>query len=103
MIERLLKEMKIKFGVIINQADIGDSNVKQFCINNSVDILMEIPYSRDVAVAYSNGENLLSVFPEYSSKFRMIISDIKGRSFDLKNVKSNPCNECKICKDIEDI
>lgn len=74
----VVKKMNIPYGVIINQSDIGDTGVKEFCINNNIDILMEIPYSRDIAEAYSRGENIIPVLPEYKNKFKEIYEKIRN-------------------------
>ncbi len=73
----VVKKMDIPYGVIINQSDIGDTRVKDFCINNNIEILMEIPYSRDIAEAYSRGENIIFVYPEYKNKFKEIFEKIR--------------------------
>lgn len=43
-------------GAVINRADLGDSQVTAFCRENDIPIWAEIPYSRDIAQAYSRGE-----------------------------------------------
>jgi len=73
----VVKKMKIKHGVIINQSDIGDDKVKKFCRKHHIDILMEIPHQREIAEAYSRGDCLVSAFPEYESKFKQVFSKIQ--------------------------
>jgi MinD superfamily P-loop ATPase len=43
-------------GAVINRADLGDSQVTDFCRDNNIPVWAEIPYSRDIAQAYSRGE-----------------------------------------------
>ncbi len=73
----VVDKMEIKYGVIINQSDIGDNKVKEYCVENSIDVLMEIPFSREIAEAYSRGECLVSTFPEYKSKFKELYRNIQ--------------------------
>jgi len=42
-------------GAVINRSGLGDESVKDFCRGNSIPIWAEIPYSRDIAEAYSRG------------------------------------------------
>lgn len=74
----VVKKMNIRYGVIINQSDIGDDKVKQYCLNDNIEVLMEIPYSRKIAEAYSKGESLISALPEYKFKFKELYDKIKG-------------------------
>lgn len=75
----VVKKMNIRFGVIINQSDIGDNKVKEYCNNNSIDILMEIPYSRKIAEAYSDGVSIITALPEYKNKFKALMNRIKDK------------------------
>ncbi len=67
---KLLKKLKIKFGVVINQADIGDEKVKKFCQKDNIPILTQIPYDRNVAVLYSHGIPLLIEGEKYKKIFQ---------------------------------
>ena len=51
----LLKKLKIKHGVLINRAGIGDVEVKRYCEKEEVTIMAEIPFEREIAVLYSHG------------------------------------------------
>jgi MinD superfamily P-loop ATPase len=51
----LLKELKIKHGVLINRAGIGDDTTRDYCRREGVPILAEIPFDREIAVLYSRG------------------------------------------------
>jgi MinD superfamily P-loop ATPase len=76
----VVKKMNIKYGVVINQSDIGDDKVREYCLDNQIDILMEIPFKREVAEAYSRGESLISVMPEYESRFRKMYEVIEDKT-----------------------
>ena len=43
-------------GAVINRADLGDTAVREFCTANRIPVWAEIPYSREVAEAYSRGD-----------------------------------------------
>ncbi len=85
----VVQKMNIKYGVVINQCDIGDNKVEEFCVNNKIDILMKIPYSRKIAEAYSKGESIISILPEYKFKFREMYEKIKMRVNTRNETNSN--------------
>jgi MinD superfamily P-loop ATPase len=72
-------ELKIPAGVVINRSDIGDLAVKEFCERRSIPILMEIPEDRQIAEAYSRGEMIIDVMPEYKRKFQKLFATIERR------------------------
>jgi len=74
-----IKKMKIPVGVIINQSDIGDNQVKEYCGTEDIPVVMEIPFSREIAEAYSRGETIISVLPGYQNKFKELFDIIKEK------------------------
>jgi MinD superfamily P-loop ATPase len=48
--------LQIPFSVIVNREGIGDDRVHQFCQQENIEILTEIPQSRNVAILYSKGQ-----------------------------------------------
>jgi MinD superfamily P-loop ATPase len=56
-------------GVVVNRSDIGDGRVRAFCAARGLPILLEIPFDRRIAEAYSRGEPLVAAFPEYLPRF----------------------------------
>ncbi|MBN1898176.1 MAG: ATP-binding protein [Spirochaetes bacterium] len=75
----VVKKLNIPFGVIINQSDIGDQAVKQFCDSEGIEVVMEVPYSRKVAQAYSRGRAMIEELPEYKARFQSLYDHIKDR------------------------
>ena len=72
----VLKKLKIKFGVIINRAGIGDEKVKKYCGDEEIEILTEIPYDRNVAVLYSQGISIL-IEADYAKIFEKLWDSIQ--------------------------
>jgi MinD superfamily P-loop ATPase len=70
-------ELEIPAGVVINRSDIGDLAVKEFCEGRSIPVLMEIPEDRQIAEAYSRGEMIIDVMPEYKEKFQQLFAAIR--------------------------
>lgn len=51
----VLNELKIPCGVIINRAGVGDEKVYEYCSEERIEVLLEIPYTRRIAELYSQG------------------------------------------------
>jgi MinD superfamily P-loop ATPase len=51
-----LKELNKLCGVIINRAGIGNSNVKKYLKQENIPLLLEIPFSKEIAELYSVGK-----------------------------------------------
>jgi MinD superfamily P-loop ATPase len=62
--------------VVVNRAGIGDGRVNDFCRSRNVPILLEIPFDRRIAEAYSRGDALVRAFPEYDAQFRALAADL---------------------------
>ena len=59
----------IPCGLVINRSDMGDGRVKEYAKEEDLPILMEIPFDRRIAEAYSRGQMLVEVMPEWKEKF----------------------------------
>lgn len=66
----------IACGLVINRADIGDNSVREYAGQEGIPILMEIPFDRQIAEAYSKGEILVESAPEWKDRFRALYRDI---------------------------
>ncbi len=69
----VVRQLGIPHGVVVNQADIGDSAVTNYCEAEQISILMQIPTDRRIAEAYSRGDMMVDVLPEYQEKFRTLL------------------------------
>jgi MinD superfamily P-loop ATPase len=75
-----LREMKIPFGVVINRAGIGNSEVESYCQKENIPLLMTLPMDRDIAVAYSEGKSIIETQPAYKIEFHRLFE----RATELK-------------------
>lgn len=73
----VVSKLEIPAGIIINRSDMGDDKVLNYCKKNGIPVLAEIPFSRDIAVAYSNGIPIVEEIPEYRSTFKEILEKIE--------------------------
>jgi len=74
-----VKVLGIPCGLVINRSDIGDTQVKDYATRQSLPILMEIPFDRRIAEAYSRGELLVEVMPEWKERFLELYRRIEER------------------------
>jgi len=65
----VLRKLEILFGVVINRCDIGDGKVESYCKKENIPILMKIPFSREIAVSYSEGVPIVKKDPSYQGRF----------------------------------
>ncbi len=63
------RQLGVPAGVVVNRAGIGDSGIEEFCRRENFPLLMEIPYERRIAEAYSRGELLVDAFPDLKERF----------------------------------
>lgn len=72
----VVRELGVPCGVIVNRANIGDDKVYEYCEEENIPILMEIPMDRKIAEAYSDGIPLIEALPEYKAKFAQLFNEI---------------------------
>jgi MinD superfamily P-loop ATPase len=72
-----VKILDIPCGLIINRSDMGDNKVREYAAEGGLPILMEIPFDKRIAAAYSRGEMIVKVMPEWKEKFLDLFQHIK--------------------------
>jgi len=73
-----VRTLNIPCGLVINRADIGDDRVKEYAEREGMPILMEIPFDRKIAEAYSSGNPFVEVMPEWGERFRELYRRIEA-------------------------
>jgi len=77
MTVQVLERLKIPFGVLVNNAGIGDRHVYKYCEDKDVPILLEIPFQRKIAELYSRGVPFVEKMPEWKNRFQKLLDDIE--------------------------
>ncbi len=72
-----IKVLGIPGGLVINRSDMGDEEVRDYALSENLPILMEIPFERKFAEAYSKGEPIVKLFPEWKENFQDLYSKIQ--------------------------
>ncbi len=73
-----VRKLKLPFGVLINRADSGDLQTRQFCQDAGIVILAEIPDVRAVAEAYSRGILAAEVSQHYREGFERLLGALSN-------------------------
>ncbi|MGQ9652194.1 MAG: ATP-binding protein [Phycisphaerae bacterium] len=74
----MIRQLGVPHGVVINRADSGDRQVRDFCAAETIPVLLEIPDDRRVAEAYSRGHMAVSVLPEWSDSMLNLWGKVKA-------------------------
>ncbi|MBL7080585.1 ATP-binding protein [Candidatus Bathyarchaeota archaeon] len=68
--------LDIPMGVVVNFAGIGDRGVYDFCEEQGIPIMMEVPFDRRIAELYSRGVPFVEAMPEWRQKFIDLVDQI---------------------------
>ncbi|MEX1299343.1 MAG: ATP-binding protein [Desulfotignum sp.] len=71
-----VKLMNIPHGLIINRAGMGDDAVYAYAGEQKLPVLMEIPYDKAIAEAYSRGDLIITHQQDYKEKFQTLYQKI---------------------------
>ncbi|MEF2146216.1 MAG: ATP-binding protein [Desulfovibrionaceae bacterium] len=74
---KLLRELDIPFGVVLNRAGMGDDRVEAYLQKENIVLLGSLPHERAAAESYSNGGLLLDTIPGFASLFADIARAIE--------------------------
>ena len=73
----VVRKLEIPCGVIVNRAGVGDSKVEDYCLKESIPILLKIPLDTQIAKLYSRGIPLVQGMPQWREAFLRISNDIE--------------------------
>jgi len=73
----LLNNLQKPFGLIINKAGTGKDDLKSYLQKNNIPVLGQIPFSREYASKYANGDILKNIPEETELAFQRIIENLK--------------------------
>jgi len=81
-----VKLLGIPSGLVINRSDIGNNHLKDYAAKEKLPVLLEIPFDRRIAEAYSRGIPIIDELPEWKKKFQELfgwIKELSGRRSSL--------------------
>ena len=74
----ILRNLKKKFGVLINKSGIDDFAVKEYLSDESIPLLMELPFKRAYAVQHSQGLVIVDTDDKLKLEFQQLFQSIKN-------------------------
>jgi len=83
-----VRELDIPCGVILNRVGVGDGGVEEYCLKESIPVLLTIPLDIEIARLYSRGITLVEGMPQWKQSFLGLLDKIREiadeRSRDTK-------------------
>ncbi len=73
----VVRKIEIPFGVIINKSDLGNNKTEEYCLKENIPILMKIPFEKEIASAYSEGNLIVEMLPKYKIKFQELFNNMQ--------------------------
>lgn len=74
-----VRHLGTPFGVVVNRAGLGDEAIYRWLKGEGIPLLMEIPYDREIARAYAEGEVISAVDDRYREVFSRLLAGIVQR------------------------
>jgi MinD superfamily P-loop ATPase len=74
----VVKRLNLPYGVVINRSDIGNADVRNFCHEKGIPILLEIPFDEKVAAAYARGIPAVAISEQWRSVFSELFARIQN-------------------------
>ncbi|MCD4831659.1 MAG: ATP-binding protein [Anaerohalosphaeraceae bacterium] len=65
----MVRELGIPFAVVINRSEPDEQMTNQYCQDENIDIIFEVPDDRRIAEAYSIGKMVVDILPDYKKEF----------------------------------
>ena len=85
----MVRILELPFAVAINRCDVGDEAVKNYCGQEGIEIVLEIPHDRRVAETYSRGGLICEEIDDYAAIFaelaeRLVEGQLPGQGVTAK-------------------
>ena len=91
----VVRTLNVPLGVLINQYDIGDKGVEEYCKEENIPIIMKIPHDRNIARLYSKGILFIKEMPEWRDKFVELYESI-GYEVRVEPATSDAMEDCQV-------
>ena len=81
----VIRSLGVPFGVAVNKAGVGDDEVWRWCESEGIQILLEIPYDRLIAEAYSRGELIIDTIDGMDELFSNLIRQLEKMAKQVRS------------------
>ena len=75
----MVRELKIPFAVAVNRSEPDEQMINQYCQDEKIDIILDVPDDRRIAEAYSVGKMIVDVLPDYQKEFIDLYESVSKR------------------------
>ncbi|PLX90121.1 MAG: (4Fe-4S)-binding protein [Desulfuromonas sp.] len=72
-----VRQLNRPVAVIINRSDLGDQSIHDYCRSKKIPILLQIPFEKRIAVAYSRGDGLLDALPGLQPQLALVLNQAR--------------------------
>ena len=69
----MVRKLELQYAVLLNRAGSGDNRIHEYCREEAIELIAEIPDDRRIAEVYSRGELVIHTLPEYRALFERIL------------------------------
>jgi MinD superfamily P-loop ATPase len=66
----MVRALGLPLAVVANRSDIGDTSLREYCQEQGIEIVLELPFDRRIAEVYAAGGIVVEGLPEYGVHFR---------------------------------
>ena len=74
----MVRRLGLPSGVVVNRSDLGDDQLLEYCREQGIKVLLEIPNDRRLAAAYARGRPAFQALPEeYGERFRSLLQAVR--------------------------
>jgi len=80
----LVKKLNIPCGVVVNRAEVGYSQVNEYCQQEKIPVLLTIPLKIEIARLYAKGITLVDGMPQWRGDFVRLFNQIE----EIANARS---------------
>ena len=74
----VVKKIGVPSGVVINRSDGSDNETEEFCRENDLEILLKIPFDREIAAIQNRGELFSVYYPDWQKQFTDLLDHIES-------------------------
>jgi len=72
----VVRKLDLPMGIVVNKSGLGSNLIRDYCQEEDIKLLLEIPHNNEIAVLYSKGE-LISEKEIYREVFKQLYQDIR--------------------------
>lgn len=70
------RSLNVPIGIVINRDGIGDDRIERYGKQENIQVVMKIPFEREIARLYSQGITLVDAIPSWKERFRALYESV---------------------------